>query len=85
MHYCVHWFTPIPVYLPDKPKPKSAPIHPKRSAEESRERVALGKDVEIKFKPVNGYHPPRQVNGLQQRTPSLDDVLGQIRGDLQSH
>ena len=81
MHYHMHWFTPIPVYLPDKPKPKSAPTRPKRSTEESRERVALGKDVEIKLKPKNGYHP-QQVNRLQRRTPSLDDVLGQIRGDF---
>ena len=36
------------------------------------ERVALGRDVEIKN---GGGHV-----GLQRRTPSLDDVLNQIRG-----
>ena len=37
------------------------------------ERVVLGRDVEIKN--GNGGHV-----GLQRRTPSLDDVLNQIRG-----
>lgn len=49
-------------------------------SEESRERVALGRDVEVKLQPKNGYHPPRQ-NGLQQRAPSLDDIMGKIKGD----
>ena len=68
------------VYLPDKTKPKAKLSADSLSGQANRnapglsERVALGRDVEIK----NGGHV-----SLQRRTPSLDDVLNQIRrGEL---
>lgn len=61
------------VYLPDKAK-----TNPRISsgALKVQHRVAYGRDVEVKD---NGGH-----TGLQRRTPSLDDVLSQIRGECQN-
>lgn len=44
----------------------------RRSNSSTQQRVAYGKDVEIKSE---------GRAGLQGRTPSLDDVLNQIRGE----
>ena len=42
-----------------------------------QQRVAYGRDVEVKHSDDNSGH-----TGLQKRTPSLDDVLNQIRGEF---
>ena len=62
------------VYLPDKAKannPKSS-----SSAIKVQQRVAYGREVEVKH--TSGDSSDH--TGLQKRTPSLDDVLNQIRG-----
>ena len=42
-----------------------------------QQRVAYGREVEIKHSDDSNGH-----TGLQRRTPSLDDVLNQIRGEF---
>lgn len=42
-----------------------------------QQRVAYGREVEVKDNDANSGH-----TGLQRCTPSLDDVLNQIRGEF---
>jgi hypothetical protein len=63
------------VYLPDKAKANSKSSS---SGLKVQQRVAYGREVEVKHtSDANGGH-----SGLQKRTPSLDDVLNQIRGEF---
>lgn len=88
LFYVLHriLFYSLTVYLPDKANPNKGPNISNQAQlnrpfnDEQQERVAFGKEVEIKMKPKNGFHHPPHINGLQRRTPSLDDVLRQVKG-----